>query len=319
MTVTVDEFSDGKTVRDYLKNDLKISSRMLSSLKTKENGIVVNGVRVTVRYILHRSDILSIAVDDEQSSDNITPTDPDRLGISIIFEDNDIIVINKPAFVPTHPSHGHYDDSLANGLAYIFEQRNIPFVFRAANRLDKNTSGIVLVSKNSISSFHLNRQMALRKFEKKYISVLSGIIEEDHGTIETYIHRAEESVIFREVCEKDDHGAEYARTDFSVLARGDGISVVMASPKTGRTHQLRVHFAHIGHGIVGDDLYGECDPNEFSIKRQALHELYLSFTHPTTDQKKEFYAPIPDDMVSLMRERSVDPQTIELLIKQESL
>lgn len=302
MKINIAREYDGKTVRDYLKNVLKLSSNMLASLKADPCGITVNGVRVTVRYVLKCGDILGVAVEDSCASDNIVPR---KLDFGIIFEDNDIIVVNKPPYMPTHPSHSHYEDSLANGLAYIFAERNIPFVFRAVNRLDRDTSGIVLVAKNAVSACQLNRELSAGHFEKSYLAVLEGTLEKDFGTIETYIRRAQKSVILRQVCEPSDDGAEYARTDFCVLARNNGMTAVIAQPKTGRTHQLRVHFAHIGHPISGDGLYGKSSDR---IGRQALHALRLSFPYFRQDRRVDFEAPIPADMDSLMRNNSLFSQ-----------
>jgi 23S rRNA pseudouridine1911/1915/1917 synthase len=198
--------------------------------------------------------------------------------------------------MPTHQSQGHFYDTLANALAGYYNKMDRPFVFRSANRLDRNTSGIVLVAKDRVSSSLLSSQMKNDKISKSYLAILQGELEKDEGTIETYIRRKEKSIILREVCKCTDD-AKLAITKYRVLAKNNGLSLVEATPVTGRTHQLRVHFAHIGAQILGDDLYGNASP---LISRHALHAYKLSFEHPKSRIYTELIAPVSDDMGSII-------------------
>ncbi len=287
---TVDSKTAGKPVLFVIKNILKISSKTLISIKKREDGILVNNNHVTVRYVLKENDILTINADDVCTNEKLIPVE---MPLDIVYEDEDIILVNKDSNMPTHPSHGHFQDTLANGVSFhVKKSRGTPFVFRSINRLDRNTSGLVLIAKNKISAMRLQTQMKNGDIRKKYLALLCERPQEDEGCIETHIRRQTESIIFREVCEVCDDSS-YALTEYSVIDFKNNVSLVCATPRTGRTHQLRVHFSHIGCPILGDELYGE--PSEF-IDRHALHAAYLSFKHPTTDKQMEFYTPPPKDM-----------------------
>ena len=286
----------GLTVKEILINELGFSKRAITSLKARPDGILINGKHATVRAIIKENDILVI-----NSNDNINNSEkliPSSTLPDIIYEDDDIIALNKPPFMPTHQSQGHFYDTLANSLAYYFSQQNRPFVFRSVNRLDRNTSGIVLVAKNRLSSSKLSYQMKNNGISKTYIAILQGTLENDEGIIETQIRRKEESIILREVCKKTDD-SKIAITSYKVLAKKNGLSLVLATPITGRTHQLRVHFAHLGAQILGDDLYGKSSE---LINRHALHAYHLSFNHPELKEKMDIFAPLPYDMQSIIDE-----------------
>jgi 23S rRNA pseudouridine1911/1915/1917 synthase len=198
--------------------------------------------------------------------------------------------------MPTHPSHGHTDDTLANAVAYINKERNTPAKFRPIGRLDRNTSGLSLIARHSISSSFLYYARQKGLLHKKYIAILCGRIESDghFHTVSTYMKREEDSVILRCVGESEEEGAYPAVTHWRLLFSCDEISIVEAIPETGRTHQLRVHFAHIGHPILGDDIYGT--PSEH-ISRHALHAAFLSIPMPYTTEQISFTAPLPNDMI----------------------
>ena len=293
MVFKIDSAAAGKTVLAFLKSTLKISGAALSKLKRDEKGIMANGNHVTVRYTLCEGDILSINETDlpDEQSEHIDPVD---IPINIIFENDDIMIIDKPPYMPTHPSHGHTDDTLANAVAYKYLERKIPFVFRPIGRLDRNTSGISLVAKHAISSSFLEYARRNKMFGKSYIAILCGKLESDGWqTIETYMKRKENSVIIRCVSEDNAEGAFTAVTKWRSLYSSDQISVVEAIPITGRTHQLRVHFSHIGHALLGDDIYGEECPY---ISRHALHAFRLSIPIPYGETVETFISPPPDDM-----------------------
>lgn len=286
----------GLTVKEILINELGFSKRAITYLKSKSNGILINGQHVTVRTIVKENDVLTINCEDcVNNEEKLVPSSvlPD-----IIYEDEDIIALNKPAFMPTHQSQGHFYDTLANSLAYYFKLQNRPFVFRSVNRLDKNTSGIVLVAKNRLASSYLSEQMKNDGISKSYIAILQGELDGDGGIIETHIRRKEKSIILREVCEKTDD-SKIATTSYKILTQKNGLTLVLATPITGRTHQLRVHFAYLGAHILGDDLYGKESP---LINRHALHAYKLCFSHPKTNTETELFAPLPQDIKNIIDE-----------------
>lgn len=289
----------GRTVLSFLKAVLKISRSALAALKRDEHGILINGSHVTVRYILKEGDILSI--NEKDSPQNISETVlPVNIPLDVLLENEDIILVNKPPYMPTHPSHGHTDDTLANAVAHIYSTRGIPFVFRPIGRLDRNTSGISLIAKNQISASYLFYARQKGLIRKRYIAILCGRIDgaEKLQTIDSYMKRQEESIIVRCIGNADEEGAFRAITHWRVLFTCDEITVVEAIPETGRTHQLRVHFASIGHPILGDDVYGTT--SEY-IGRHALHAGSLSIPLPYNGEIKEFIAPPPQDMIEAFK------------------
>jgi len=294
MIFKIDKENDGRQILSFLKSTLKISTSALAALKRDEKGILVNGKHENVRYVLRENDILSINEND--STDDVNEAIiPVELPLNIIFENTDIIIADKPAYMPTHPSHNHNDDTLANAIAYKFKQENKPFVFRPIGRLDRNTSGLSLIAKNPISASFLYYARQRDMIRKKYVALLCGRLECDGKlhTIDTYMKRQEDSVIVRCVSSSDEESSFRAITHYRVLFSSDDLSVVEAIPETGRTHQLRVHFAHIGHPILGDDIYGE---ESEIITRHALHAAYLSIPLPYTTELIEFTSPQPEDI-----------------------
>ena len=283
----------GKTVKEILRYGVGLSLAFTKQLKFLDNGIMLNGERVTVRKTVNEGDILFLATEDVQRSNVLTPTE---LPLDIAYEDEYIVLPNKSAQMPTHPSHNHRGDTLADALAYKYNQEEIPFVFRAISRLDKNTSGILLIAKDRISASHLSESMKSGNITKKYIAILDGELNSAEGTIDTYIKREAESIIFRKVCNADE-GGDRAITEYKVLATENGYSLVLASPITGRTHQLRVHFSYMGAPILGDDMYGR---SSSLISRHALHALSLSFVHPRTQETLSISAPPSEDMAELI-------------------
>ncbi|MBQ9086735.1 MAG: RluA family pseudouridine synthase [Clostridia bacterium] len=292
MDYRVEEKNDGKPVRDVIKKELGISMRLLKHLKFVPGGILVNGNPVTVRYFLRTGDLLSVAVEDEMPNERLEPV---CLPLEVIYEDGDLTVPNKPANMPTHPSCNHHRDTVANALAYRYESLGIPFVFRPVNRLDRNTSGLLLIARNRVAAATQFRSMQKGEIRKLYLAILQGVPGESEGLIETYMRRTAQSVILRENCGPDE-GGDPARTRYRVLAAAGGYSLVCAAPLTGRTHQLRVHFAGLGCPLVGDNLYGKPDSR---ISRHALHSCVLSFLRCSDGERITLTAPLPEDMREL--------------------
>lgn len=289
ITVISSEYS-GMLLREYLRNVLRLSRAELTELKKRDDGIMLNGVHVTVRAVLKEGDELVLSRDDTVSSEGVTPV---GLPLEILYEDDDVIALNKPPFMPTHPSHEHQSDTLANALAFYFESKKIPFVFRAVNRLDRDTSGVVLVAKNKNAAYVLARQIAEFKVVKKYIAISEGEISEG-GIIEGNIRRIEDGKLRRGVFPD----GQYALTEYEVLGVKNGLTSLLVTPKTGRTHQIRVHLSHIGHPIIGDTLYGNENGSDM-ITRQALHAFSLTFSKPSNNEIITVEAPLPSDMASI--------------------
>ncbi len=284
----------GRTVLSFVRSRLKISASALASLKRVDNGITVNEKHVTVRYVLREGDILSIN-DKDSFEDENRSIEPHSLPIDILLENDGLFIINKSPNMPTHPSHNHTDDTLANALAYIYKERGEPFVFRPIGRLDKNTSGISLIAKNSISASFLYHARVKGMINKRYIAILEGNIASDNDwhLTELYMKRMSDSVIIRCVGEQDDPETFIAITRWRALYSNDRVSLVEAEPITGRTHQIRVNFASLGHPLLGDDLYGK--PSEL-INRHSLHAYMLSIPMPYGDKITTFCTMPPTDM-----------------------
>lgn len=308
MTFTITKDHAGKTVLSFLRSKLKISSSALADLKRDPIGICANGVHVTVRYILKEGDTIFVNEIDlpEDGNEAILPV---NIPLKVIFENEDLLLIDKPPYMPTHPSHGHFDDTLANAVAYKYKERGIPFVFRPIGRLDRNTSGISLVSKHSIAASFMYYARQKELISKKYLAILCGHIESDGDfhTIETHMKRQEQSIIVRCISNSDEEGSFSAITKWRLLYTNNDISVVEAIPITGRTHQLRVHFAHIGHPILGDDVYGK---ESEIIHRHALHAALLSLPIPYDDDTRDFISTPPADMIEAARYYGCDLEKV---------
>ena len=284
---------EGRSILDFMKIKLGLSSALRKRLKFIENGILLNGVHATVRAVLHSGDTLSLAIEDTEGSPKLVAVE---LELPIVYEDDDLVIPNKPADMPTHPSRDHYEDTVANALAFRYKDLDTPFVFRPVNRLDRNTSGALLIARNRVAAGYLSKALCDGKIKKTYAAILCGTPKEESGKIETYMRRTAESIIVRENCGKNE-GGDHALTEYRVVATTPEYSLVLASPITGRTHQLRVHFAGIGCAILGDDLYGEESP---LISRHALHACSLTFPLPSTKKETLVTAPLPSDMGELV-------------------
>jgi 23S rRNA pseudouridine1911/1915/1917 synthase len=228
-----------------------------------------------------------VNISEEDSSEKIPAV---KMDLDIVYEDEDIIVINKPAGLPIHPSLNHYEDSLANGLAYYYESQGKPFIFRCANRLDKNTSGLTVIAKHLVSANIISTAVKNRQFHREYYAIVRGSLEQKEGTIDAPIGRVGESIITRQV---DFENGERAVTHYKVVEEMNGHSLVSIHLETGRTHQIRVHLSHIGYTIIGDDVYSN-GKNEFGVQGQMLHARSLDFKHPITGKPIHLEEEIPE-------------------------
>ena len=283
---TIENEYDGFQIDKYLKAQ-GYSSANITTIKKMPNNVVIEGEWVHMNRKLAAGEVLTVNISEEDSSEKIPPV---KMDLDIVYEDEDIIVINKPAGLPIHPSLNHYEDSLANGLAYYFESQGKPFIFRCANRLDKNTSGLTVIAKHLVSANILSTMVKNREFHREYYAIVRGKLDEPEGTIDAPIGRVDDSIITR--CVDYDNG-ERAVTHYKVIDEKNGHSLISIHLETGRTHQIRVHFKYIGHPLIGDYLY---NPDFEWMDRQALHSRRIEFRHPITKQAMEFVAPLPEDM-----------------------
>lgn len=276
-------------VKEVLKAEFSMSDRLLLKLK-KLDKIYLNGNVTSVNHPVLENNLIECYLDYEEANSNIVPTE---MPLNIIYEDEAYIVVNKPAGIPVHPSMDHYTDSLSNGIAFYFNQIGLKKKIRPVNRLDKDTSGIVIFAKNEYIQECLVRQMKSKEFIKRYIAVVNGNLDNLEGTINAPIARKEGSIIERCVSETGD----IAITHYKVLKRKTDFDIVECILETGRTHQIRVHFAYLGHSLLGDTLYGT---SSSLINRQALHAYEVEFTHPLSKKKVKYITTVPEDLNKLM-------------------
>lgn len=280
----IDERYENRKIREYLKNEAKVSHRMLCILKRTPNGITVNGTHARTVDLLHTGDVLVLTLPKDEAAATPTPTD---IPIEILYMDDDLIVVNKQAGLAMHETHNHQGDALSNALAYYLAQRGKPAVFRAIGRLDKGTSGIVVCARNKYCAARLSGQI-----QKTYFAVAGGVFT-GHGTIDAPIIRPDPNKTLRAVGE----GGERAVTHWEAIRTDGKCTLLRIRLETGRTHQIRVHFAHLGAPLVGDDMYGSTD---LRLSHQALHCGECRFTHPVTGKALTVTAPMPEDMQALV-------------------
>lgn len=281
---------DKKTsVRNALKSYFNLSNNLISKLR-KEGKIHLNGKSINLDEIAKVNDKLVVNLDFEEESENIVPV---KMDLDILYEDEAMLIVNKPPHTPVHPSINHYEDSLSNGVKYYFDTIGLKRKIRPVVRLDKDTSGIVIFAKNEYIQECLISQMKEGKFEKEYLAILKGKLNEPVITVEANIKRENESIIKR--CVSPD-GA-YAKTIFKVIKEFEDYTLVKCSLFTGRTHQIRLHAKYIGNPVLGDDLYGT---SSSLISRQALHSYKVKFIHPLTKKNIEIECDLPDDMKQII-------------------
>ena len=277
------------TVKEVIKAYFNISDRLLLKLKKTDN-ILLNNNPTFVDKKITFGDEVKVIIDFDEDNSNVVPT---KMNLDILFEDEYYIVINKPAGIPVHPSMLHYENSLSNGIRYYFDSIGLKRKIRPVNRLDKDTSGIVIFAKNEYVQNCLVYQMQTHEFKKEYIAICDGILKEKSGTINLPIARKDGSIIERCI----NSNGETAITHYKVLKEFDNkISVIQCLLETGRTHQIRVHLSAIGHPLLGDTLYNKNYQNYPDVTRQLLHAHKVEFIHPITKKEITYICPIPDDI-----------------------
>lgn len=290
--------NDQISIRDFLQKK-GYSRHIRTWIKQHPDSLVLNGTPVLSYVELHPGDLLTVSLKEEESSEKILPT---PMPLHIVYEDEDILIINKEADTPVHPSIGNYENTLANGVAWYYASQNKSFVFRCINRLDRDTTGLLILAKNMLSGALLSQQMKRREIHRTYLSIVEGKVPAE-GIISAPIARTCDSLIVRRVdWENGDHAVTHYKClstlphipeDLTSEFPPQGISLVQLQLETGRTHQIRVHMSHLGHPLVGDTLY---NPSTRLMKRQALHSYSLEFVHPVTGKEMYFTAPLPPDM-----------------------
>lgn len=288
----IDEDSAGLRVEQFLRRK-RYSGQNLSEIKRMPKSILVNGVHYYMRQELSKGDHLQVRICETQNSEKIPPT---KLPLDIIYEDEDLLVLNKPAGMPIHPSLNNYTNSMANALAYYFQSQGKPFIFRCCNRLDRDTSGLTIVSKYLVSGSILSDMTKYREVHREYLAIARGSVTPSEGTIQAPLGRKEGTIIERTV--DWEHG-EDAVTHYKVVKEANGHSLVSLRLETGRTHQIRIHMKYLGYPLIGDYLY---NPDMEYMTRQALHSHHMEFTHPITGEHMSFTAPLPEDMARVMQE-----------------
>jgi len=315
---------DGFILKTILQNRMHLSRKLLSRLKLTEQGITVNGERQYISVRVHAGDRIEVRMLQEESDDIL----PQELPLAILYEDEHLLVVNKAAGMIVHPTHGHYVNTLANGVVHYWQQQGKSYRFRPIHRLDQETSGTLAIAKNPYVHQQVSEQMQAHRVKKEYVALVHGVMRDEEGTVTGPIDRDPEEPHIRIVTET----GYPAVTHYKVERRYRDATLVRLWLETGRTHQIRVHMLHLGHPLVGDKLYklkpAAADPlveprqelesaahahdrgiqavreslaaedgsPSYGMERHALHACTLGFTHPGTKQWIEFEAPLPDDI-----------------------
>lgn len=294
LNYTISEADNYINVKQVLKELFGISDRLLLKLKNHQL-IFLNECEVYVNHPVSVNDNIKVKIDFEEDNSNVVPY---KMDLDIIYEDDYYIIINKPANISIHPSMCNYNNSLSNGVRYYFDTIGLKKKIRPVNRLDKDTSGIVIFAKNEYIQECLVRQMKADTFTKQYIAICNGYITGSNEVVNAPIARKENSIIERCVNFAGDTAITYYSVLKNIKINDMYISELLCTLKTGRTHQIRVHMDYIGHPILGDTLYSSASK---IINRQALHSFKTSFIHPIYKNQVEYVAPLPNDITSITK------------------
>ncbi len=292
LVYTIQENDAGKSVASLMEEQ-GFSRRLIDDIKHREGGLTVDGEEVFARETVSAGQVLRVKLPPEHRDDWIIPQD---LPLQIVYEDEDLLVVNKAAGQIVYPTKSHQEGTLANALAYYFAQKKEPFTFRVVNRLDQDTSGLLLIPCHAFSACVLGKEMAARQIRRVYLAAASGDLREvfpaGEGVIDAPLARVPGDGLRRRV---DFETGEEARTHVKILWYNEDLDTTLcaATLESGRTHQIRVHFQYIGHPLPGDFLY---NPDDRLIHRQALHSYQLTFRQPVTKEELSFQAPLPEDM-----------------------
>lgn len=283
----IEEQDLGMTLIEVLSQRMEVSSRMIRKAKP-EKAILLNGNAVSVNAKVRINDCIKLILEEEP---NIF--EPQALPLEIVFENQDLLIVNKQPYIVVHPTKGHPDGTIGNAIAYYFSQKNFNGKIRFINRLDRDTSGLLMIAKNGYAQQIVSNQMRDDLVEKKYMALVEGCIKESVGVIDLPIGRLSETDIQRAVMSD----GQPSVTHFEVVKRFKEATLVKIRLETGRTHQIRVHFSHLGHPLIGDELYGA---KHTEITRQALHSYYLKLKLPRTGEWVELEAGLPNDFNELI-------------------
>ena len=281
-------------LKEILKVHFQLSDNLITKLKQNRK-ILLNSEFTYLDHLVKINDFVEVDLDLEESSENIVPNP--NIELDIVFEDDSILIVNKSAGIPVHPSMNHFTDSLSNAVKYYFNTINLKKKIRPVNRLDKNTSGLVIFAKNEYVQDLLIKQMKANIFKKEYLAILVGTLKEKNGVINAPIARKEGSIIEREINEKGFSSMTHFKLIRNFEYNNTKLSLVKFVLETGRTHQIRLHSKYINHPILGDSLYGS---SSSFISRQALHAYKINFLHPIKKEPLSFEVPLPEDMLLIL-------------------
>ncbi|GGI14941.1 RluA family pseudouridine synthase [Gottfriedia solisilvae] len=289
---------NGLLLREFL-HLMELSKRALTDIKFQGGKILVNDEEKTVRTIVKEHDIVTIFFPIEKPSEELIPQ---AVPFEIVYEDEAILVVNKPFGISSIPSREHQNGTLANGILHYYKQIGLQSTIHIVTRLDKDTSGLMLIAKNRYVHYLFSKN-ELKDVNRKYKAIVHGEMKESTGIINARIARKRDSIIEREVSEEGQEAITY----FKVVETFKDFSIVELQLETGRTHQIRVHMSSINHPLIGDDLYGG---STVTLKRQALHSYYLSFIHPINKDEMSFEIVLPEDLIDWLDQQKQENETI---------
>ena len=290
ITYKVGEDGNEIKIRDYMKDNLNLSGRFIRG-SAMNRRLRVNGKEIKLNYRLHEGDIIEVIVNAEESQD----IEGEDLNIKVIYEDDDLLIVDKPPFMVVHPTKSHQTGTLANGVIHHFRSNNDNSIVRLVSRLDRDTSGLIMIAKNQFSHMNLAKSMEKNLIKKSYLAIIHGELKNHEGTIDLPIGMPINETIKRAVLED----GQRSITHYKVIESYKEGALVELLLETGRTHQIRVHLSHVGCPIYGEQLYSDFNDEEL-ISRQALHAYILSLPHPRTGKILNFKSDLPEDMQKLI-------------------